>query len=61
MGHNVVEAGGQGAAQVIVFNQKENMLEGGVNRRPADGGAALLSAANSGGTATLRDCYVCRC
>ena len=40
MGHNVVEAGGQGAAQVIVFNQKENMLEGGVDRRPADGGAA---------------------
>ncbi len=40
MGHNVVEAGGQGAAQVIVFNQKDNMLEGGVDRRPADGGAA---------------------
>jgi gamma-glutamyltranspeptidase/glutathione hydrolase len=40
MGHNVVEGGGQGAAQVIVFNQKDNMLEGGVDRRPADGGAA---------------------
>jgi gamma-glutamyltranspeptidase/glutathione hydrolase len=40
MGHNVVEGGGQGAAQVIVFNQKENMLEGGVDRRPPDGGAA---------------------
>jgi gamma-glutamyltranspeptidase/glutathione hydrolase len=40
MGHNVTEGGGQGAAQVIVFNQKENMLEGGVDRRPADGGAA---------------------
>ena len=40
MGHNVVEAGGQGAAQVIVFNQKDNMLEGGVDRRPPDGGAA---------------------
>jgi hypothetical protein len=25
---------------VIVFNQKENMLEGGVDRRPSDGGAA---------------------
>jgi len=40
MGHTVNEGGGQGAAQVIVFNQKDNMLEGGVDRRPADGGAA---------------------
>ncbi len=40
MGHTVNEGGNQGAAQVIVFNQKENMLEGGVDRRPADGGAA---------------------
>jgi gamma-glutamyltranspeptidase / glutathione hydrolase len=40
MGHNVTEGGNQGAAQIIVFNQKENMLEGGVDRRPADGGAA---------------------
>jgi gamma-glutamyltranspeptidase / glutathione hydrolase len=40
MGHTVNEAGNQGAAQVIVFNQKDNMLEGGVDRRPPDGGAA---------------------
>lgn len=40
MGHTINEGGGQGAAQVIVFNQKDNMLEGGVDRRPADGGAA---------------------
>ena len=40
MGHTVTEGGNQGAAQIIVFNQKENMLEGGVDRRPADGGAA---------------------
>jgi gamma-glutamyltranspeptidase/glutathione hydrolase len=40
MGHTVQEGGGQGADQVIVFNQKDNMLEGGVDRRPADGGAA---------------------
>lgn len=40
MGHTINEVGGQGAAQVIVFNQKDNMLEGGVDRRPADGGAA---------------------
>jgi gamma-glutamyltranspeptidase/glutathione hydrolase len=40
MGHTVQEGGNQGAAQIIVFNQKDNMLEGGVDRRPADGGAA---------------------
>ena len=40
MGHTIAEGGGQGAAQVIVFNQKDNMLEGGVDRRPPDGGAA---------------------
>ncbi len=40
MGHTVTEGGNQGAAQVIVFNQKENMLEGGLDRRPPDGGAA---------------------
>jgi gamma-glutamyltranspeptidase/glutathione hydrolase len=40
MGHTVAEGGGQGAAQVIVLNQKENLLEGGVDRRPPDGGAA---------------------
>ena len=40
MGHTVQEGGNQGAAQVIVFNQKDNLLEGGVDRRPADGGAA---------------------
>ena len=40
MGHTVAEVGNQGAAQVIVFNQKDNMLEGGVDRRSPDGGAA---------------------
>lgn len=40
MGHTVAEGGNQGAAQVIVFNQKDNMLEGGVDRRSPDGGAA---------------------
>ncbi len=40
MGHTIREVGGQGAAQVIVVNQKEGMLEGGVDRRPSDGGAA---------------------
>ena len=40
MGHTVAEAGGQGVAEVIVFNAKDNMLEGGVDRRAPDGGAA---------------------
>ena len=40
MGHTIREGGAQGAAQVIVVNQKEGMLEGGVDRRPSDGGAA---------------------
>ncbi|HEX4915751.1 MAG TPA: gamma-glutamyltransferase, partial [Vicinamibacterales bacterium] len=40
MGHTINEGGNQGAAQVIVFNQKDNLLEGGVDRRPPDGGAA---------------------
>jgi gamma-glutamyltranspeptidase/glutathione hydrolase len=40
MGHTVSESGGQGVAEVIVFNAKDNMLEGGVDRRAPDGGAA---------------------
>lgn len=40
MGHTVAEGGNQGVAEVIVFNEKENMLEGGVDRRAPDGGAA---------------------
>lgn len=40
MGHTVAEVGNQGVAEVIIFNQKENLLEGGVDRRAPDGGAA---------------------
>jgi gamma-glutamyltranspeptidase/glutathione hydrolase len=40
MGHTIHDVGRQGAAQVIVVNQKESLLEGGVDRRPPDGGAA---------------------
>jgi gamma-glutamyltranspeptidase/glutathione hydrolase len=40
MGHTVSEAGGQGVAEVIVLNQKDDMLEGGIDRRAPDGGAA---------------------
>jgi gamma-glutamyltranspeptidase/glutathione hydrolase len=40
MGHAVRQGGNQGACQVIVFNQQDDMLEGGLDRRSADGGAA---------------------
>jgi gamma-glutamyltranspeptidase/glutathione hydrolase len=40
MGHDVREVSNQGVAEVIVFNQKDNMLEGGVDRRASGGGAA---------------------
>ncbi|MGE0459806.1 MAG: gamma-glutamyltransferase [Vicinamibacterales bacterium] len=40
VGHTISEGGNQGVAEVIVFNQKDNMLEGGVDRRAPDGGAA---------------------
>jgi gamma-glutamyltranspeptidase/glutathione hydrolase len=40
MGHTVAEVGGQGVAEVIVLNPKDSMLEGGVDKRQADGGAA---------------------
>jgi gamma-glutamyltranspeptidase / glutathione hydrolase len=39
MGHTVAEAGGQGVAEVIVVG-KDGVLEGGVDGRAADGGAA---------------------
>jgi gamma-glutamyltranspeptidase/glutathione hydrolase len=40
MGHTVVEGPNQGAAEVILVNAEEGLLEGGVDRRPPDGGAA---------------------
>ena len=33
----------QGVAEVIIYNQKEDLLEGGVDRRAPDGGAGLVS------------------
>jgi gamma-glutamyltranspeptidase/glutathione hydrolase len=39
-GHDVVQGGAQGAAEVIVNNAVDNVLEGGVDRRQPDGGAA---------------------
>jgi gamma-glutamyltranspeptidase / glutathione hydrolase len=38
-GHTLRVGGGQGVAQVIVFNAKDDVLEGGTDRRAADGGA----------------------
>ena len=40
-GHEVTQGGNQGVAEVIVYNEAENVLEGGVDRRQPDGGAAL--------------------
>lgn len=40
MGHTINETENQGVAEVIVLNQKDNVLEGGIDRRTADGGAA---------------------
>jgi len=38
-GHTLREGGSQGVAQVIIFNAKENVLEGGSDRRAGDGAA----------------------
>jgi gamma-glutamyltranspeptidase/glutathione hydrolase len=42
-GHTVRVGGGQGVAQVIVYNAKEDMLEGGTDHRAADGGVVGVS------------------
>jgi gamma-glutamyltranspeptidase/glutathione hydrolase len=39
-GHELTQGGNQGVAEVIVYNEAESMLEGGVDRRQPDGGAA---------------------
>lgn len=41
LGHDLREAGNQGVAQVIVVNAKDGMLEGGLDRRAPNGGAAI--------------------
>jgi gamma-glutamyltranspeptidase/glutathione hydrolase len=38
-GHSLRVGGGQGVAQVIVFNAKDDVLEGGTDRRASDGAA----------------------
>jgi gamma-glutamyltranspeptidase/glutathione hydrolase len=41
-GHTFRETSAQGVAEVIVYDQKEDMLEGGVDRRAPDGGAGVV-------------------
>jgi gamma-glutamyltranspeptidase / glutathione hydrolase len=38
-GHTLQSGGAQGVAQVIIYNPKEDVLEGGTDRRAADGAA----------------------
>jgi gamma-glutamyltranspeptidase / glutathione hydrolase len=38
-GHTLQSGGAQGSAQVILYNAKEDVLEGGSDRRSSDGGA----------------------
>jgi len=38
-GHTLRVGGGQGVAQVIVYNAKEDLIEGGTDRRASDGAA----------------------
>ena len=39
-GHVMQQGGNQGVAEVVVYNSAEDVLEGGVDRRQPDGGAA---------------------
>jgi gamma-glutamyltranspeptidase/glutathione hydrolase len=41
-GHEFRENSAQGVAEVIVYNAKDDVLEGGVDRRAPDGGAGLV-------------------
>jgi gamma-glutamyltranspeptidase / glutathione hydrolase len=41
-GHTFRETNAQGVAEVIIYNQQEDVLEGGVDRRAPDGGAGLV-------------------
>src|SRR6185436_1507309 len=43
-GHRLDESGGQGVANVIIFNAKDDVLEGGCDRRATDGAAVGVGA-----------------
>jgi gamma-glutamyltranspeptidase / glutathione hydrolase len=49
-GQTLREGGGQGVAQVIIYDVKNDVLEGGSDRRAADGAAVGVSGRPSGGT-----------
>jgi len=49
-GHTLREGGGQGVAQVIIYNAKDDVLEGGSDRRAADGGAVGVTVTPAGRT-----------
>jgi gamma-glutamyltranspeptidase / glutathione hydrolase len=55
-GHALREENGQGVAQVIIYDPKEDMLEGGNDRRAADGAAVGVPgrAATRGTAAGVR-------
>jgi gamma-glutamyltranspeptidase / glutathione hydrolase len=40
-GHTLRAGGSQGVAQVIVFNAKEDVIEGGTDRRASDGAVGV--------------------
>jgi gamma-glutamyltranspeptidase/glutathione hydrolase len=42
-GHELRDGGGQGVAQVIVYNKADDVLEGGTDRRVADGAAVAVA------------------
>jgi gamma-glutamyltranspeptidase len=41
-GHTFRDTNAQGVAEVIMYNEKDDILEGGVDRRAPDGGAGLV-------------------
>jgi gamma-glutamyltranspeptidase/glutathione hydrolase len=53
-GHTLKEGGGQGSAQVIIYDAKEDMHEGGSDRRAADGGAVGVPGRASARPATAQ-------
>jgi gamma-glutamyltranspeptidase/glutathione hydrolase len=53
-GHTLKEGGGQGSAQVIIYDAREDMLEGGSDRRAADGGAVGVPGRASARPATAQ-------
>ena len=53
-GHTLREGGGQGAAQVIIYDAKEDMLDGGSDRRASDGGAVGVPGRTAARPATAQ-------